>query len=202
IALAVAVAGGFAASLLRQSPILGYLVTGVIIGPFTPGFVADRQQIAVLADVGVIFLMFGLGVAFSLRHLAGVRAPATLGTIVQVVLTILGGLAAGLALGWSALQGLFFGAALAASSSMVILKTLLDRGEIASGHGRLLLSMAIVQDLIIVVMIVVLPKLVALQTGLPFLEVARDVGLTILKATLLICISLAIGLRLIPLLLV
>jgi monovalent cation:H+ antiporter-2, CPA2 family len=198
VALAIAVAGGIAASRLRQSPILGYLLAGVVVGPFTPGFVANREQIAVLADVGVIFLMFGLGVAFSLKDLARVRAVATVGTIVQVVLTILGGMAAGLALGWSALEGLFFGAALAASSSMVILKTLLDRGEIASGHGRLLLSMAIVQDLIVVVLIVVLPKVVALETGLPPLEVAGDIGLTVLKAAVFIGASLAIGLRVVP----
>lgn len=198
IALAIAVAGGFAASWLRQSPILGYLLAGLIIGPFTPGFVANRSQIAVLADVGVIFLMFGLGVAFSLKDLARVRATATLGTIVQVVLTVLGGLAAGLAMGWSPLQGLFFGAALAASSSMVILKTLLDRGEIASGHGRLLLSMAIVQDLIIVVMIVVLPQVVALESGLPPLQVAGNVGLTLVKAAVFIGVSLAFGLRVVP----
>ena len=105
VALAIAVAGGFAASRLRQSPILGYLLAGVIIGPFTPGFVGDREQIAALADVGVIFLMFGLGVAFSIKDLARVRAIATIGTIVQVVLTILGGLAAGLALGWSIAAG-------------------------------------------------------------------------------------------------
>jgi K+:H+ antiporter len=198
VALAIAVAGGIAASRLRQSPILGYLLAGIVVGPFTPGFVANRDQIAALADVGVIFLMFGLGVAFSLKDLARVRAVATLGTIVQVVLTILGGMAAGMALGWNALQGLFFGAALAASSSMVILKTLLDRGEIASRHGRLLLSMAIVQDLIIVVLIIVLPKVVALESGLAPLEVASDVAVTVLKAAVFIGASLAVGLRVVP----
>jgi CPA2 family monovalent cation:H+ antiporter-2 len=99
VALAIAVAGGIAASRLRQSPILGYLLAGIVVGPFTPGFVANRDQIAALADVGVIFLMFGLGVAFSLKDLARVRAVATLGTIVQVTLTILGGMTAGLAMG-------------------------------------------------------------------------------------------------------
>ena len=99
VALAIAVAGGFAASWLRQSPILGYLLAGVLIGPFTPGFVGNREQIAVLADVGVIFLMFGLGVAFSLKDLARVRAIATFGTIMQVMLTIVGGVLAGLAAG-------------------------------------------------------------------------------------------------------
>lgn len=198
VALAIAVAGGFAASWLRQSPILGYLLAGVLIGPFTPGFVGDREQIAVLAEVGVIFLMFGLGVAFSLKDLARMRALATVGTIIQVVLTIAGATVVGVMLGWGLMQGMFFGAALVASSSMVILKTLLDRGEIASGHGRLLLSMSIVQDLIVVVLVVALPKLMSLQSGLPPLAVALDVGLTLLKAALFIGASLAIGLRLVP----
>src|SRR5688572_20431086 len=198
IALGIAVAGGFLASWLRQSPIFGYLLAGVAIGPFTPGFVGDREQIAMLADVGVIFLMFGLGVAFSLKDLARVRATATIGTTIQVVLTIVGGVFAGMAMGWGPLQGMVFGVALAASSSMVILKTLLDRGEIASSHGRLLLSMAIVQDLIIVVLIVVLPKLVSFQAGESPADVALDIGVTILKAAVFIGVSLAIGLRAVP----
>lgn len=197
IALGIAVAGGFLASWLRQSPIFGYLLAGVAIGPFTPGFVGDREQIALLADVGVIFLMFGLGVAFSLKDLGRVRALATIGTTVQVALTIVGGVVAGMTMGWGPMQGAVFGVALAASSSMVILKTLLDRGEIAASHGRLLLSMAIVQDLIIVVLIVVLPKLVAAQGGTPA-DVAIDVGITLLKASVFIGVSLAIGLRAVP----
>lgn len=198
VALAVAVAGGFAASALRQSPILGYMLAGVIVGPFTPGFVGNHEQITALADVGVIFLMFGLGVAFSLKDLARVRALATVGTVVQVLLTILGAVGASLALGATAMQGFVFGAVITAASSMVILKTLLDRGEIASGHGRLLLSMAIVQDLIVVVLIVLVPKLVAIERGLPLQEVALDIGLTVLKAVIFIGLSLAVGLKLVP----
>jgi CPA2 family monovalent cation:H+ antiporter-2 len=197
VALAIAVAGGFLASWLRQSPIFGYLLAGVAIGPFTPGFVGDHDEIAQLADVGVIFLMFGLGVAFSLKDLARVRATATLGTAVQVVLTIVGGTLAGMAMGWGVLAGTVFGIALAASSSMVILKTLLDRGEIASSHGRLLLSMAIVQDLIIVVLIVILPQLVSTQAE-SAMAMATEVGITILKATVFIGVSLAVGLRAVP----
>jgi len=196
VALAIAVAGGLMASWLKQSPILGYLLAGVVIGPFTPGFVGNREQIAALADVGVIFLMFGLGVAFSLKDLARVRATATLGTTAQVVLTVIGGLIGGMILGWGSAQGFFFGFVLTASSSMVILKTLLDRGEIASSHGRLLLSMAIVQDLIVVVLIIVLPKLAAVGTD-P-IEVAGDVALTIVKAIGFVAFSLIVGLRVIP----
>ena len=197
IALAIAVAGGFLASWMRQSPILGYLLAGVLIGPFTPGFVGDREEIAELAEVGVIFLMFALGVAFSLKDLARVRRIAVGGTVVQVVLTVVGGWLLGRALGWTTLEGLFFGTALVASSSMVILKTLLDRGEIASGHGRLLLSMSIVQDLIVVVLIVTLPKFTTVQ-GMSSVDVAWDISLTLFKAAVFIGLSLAIGLRVVP----
>lgn len=197
IALAIAVAGGFIASWLRQSPILGYLLAGVVIGPFTPGFAGDREQIAELAEVGVIFLMFALGVAFSLKDLARVRRIAVGGTVIQVVLTMLGGWLLARALGWSSLAGVFFGAALVASSSMVILKTLLDRGEIASGHGRLLLSMSIVQDLIVVVLVLTLPQFTELQ-ALTTMEIAWSIGLTLVKAAAFIGLSLAIGLRVVP----
>jgi CPA2 family monovalent cation:H+ antiporter-2 len=198
VALAIAVAGGFVASWLRQSPILGYLLAGVLIGPFTPGFVGDRQQIAALADVGVIFLMFGLGVAFSLKDLARVRAIATFGSIAQVTLTIAGGWALAQWLNWTTVQGFAFGTALAASSSMVILKTLLDRGEIASAHGRLLLSMSIVQDLIVVVLIVLLPKISSFNGEFDPTVMLSDVGMTLLKAATFIAASLIIGLRLVP----
>jgi CPA2 family monovalent cation:H+ antiporter-2 len=200
VALAIAVAGGFAASWLRQSPILGYLLAGVFIGPFTPGFVGDRSQIAALADVGVIFLMFGLGVAFSLKDLARVRAIATFGSLTQVTLTIAGGLALARWLHWTTVQGFAFGTALAASSSMVILKTLLDRGEIASAHGRLLLSMSIVQDLIVVVLIVILPKVASFNAEFDASVMFVDIGVTLLKAATFIAASLIIGLRLVPLL--
>ncbi|HEU4600714.1 MAG TPA: cation:proton antiporter [Steroidobacteraceae bacterium] len=198
IALAIAVAGGFAASWLRQSPILGYLLAGVLIGPFTPGFVGNRDQIAALADVGVIFLMFGLGVAFSLKDLARVRAIATFGTLTQVTLTIAGGWAIAQCLHWTTVQGFAFGTALAASSSMVILKTLLDRGEIASAHGRLLLSMSIVQDLIVVVLIVLLPKISSFNAEFDASVMLIDVGVTLLKAAIFIAASLIVGLRVVP----
>ncbi|MBC7983027.1 MAG: cation:proton antiporter, partial [Candidatus Obscuribacterales bacterium] len=103
IALTIAVIGGVVASTLKQSPILGYLLAGVIIGPFTPGFVGDHEQITALADVGVIFLMFALGVAFSIKDLVRFRNVAVFGVIIQVSLTMLGAWAIGLATGWSQL---------------------------------------------------------------------------------------------------
>src|SRR6202011_4074781 len=109
---------------LRQPVIVGYLLAGVVIGPFTPGFTGDREQIAALAEVGVIFLMFALGIEFSLAGLARVRAVALIGTVVQVLLTLAAGIGLGVVLGWPFGQGLFFGGIIAISSTMVVLKML------------------------------------------------------------------------------
>ncbi len=193
IAVAVALIGGLLAHRLRQSVIVGYLLAGMAIGPFTPGFIGDREDIAALAEVGVIFLMFALGIEFSLKELARVRNVALIGTLVQVGLTIAAGGALGLALGWPAAQGLFFGGVIAISSTMVILKTLLDRGEVASSHGRVLLGMLIVQDLVVVVLIVLLPLLLG----------GGDVALTqmaalLLKAVAFIGATLFLGARVVP----
>ncbi len=99
VAVAVALIGGLLAHRLRQSVIVGYLLAGMAIGPFTPGFTGDRENIAALAEVGVIFLMFALGIEFSLKELARVRSVALVGTLAQVGLTIAAGGALGLTLG-------------------------------------------------------------------------------------------------------
>jgi CPA2 family monovalent cation:H+ antiporter-2 len=198
VALAVAVVCGLVAFRIGLSPIVGYLTAGILIGPFTPGFVADRAQIAVLADMGVVFLMFALGVVFSLRELARVGPAAIGGTLIQVCLTIAGGFGLGVWLGWPRLESLFFGAILAASSSMVILKTLIDRGEVASSHGRLLLSMSIVQDLLVVLLIVTLPKIAMQPEAADPVGLARDVGATLASAALVIAITIYFGLRVAP----
>src|SRR5215210_2674688 len=120
IAVGVALVGGLIAHALRQPVIVGYLLAGIVIGPFTPGFIGDRAQIAGLAEVGVIFLMFALGIEFSLKDLARVRNVAVLGTTLQILLTIGAGVGLGAALGWPVGQGLFFGGILAISSTMVV----------------------------------------------------------------------------------
>jgi CPA2 family monovalent cation:H+ antiporter-2 len=192
-AVAIALVGGLIAYRLKQSVIVGYLVAGMAIGPFTPGFVGDRTTIASLAEVGVLFLMFALGIEFSLKELARVRTIAVVGTFLQVGLTITAGLALGMAIGWPFAQGLFFGAIIAISSTMVILKTLIDRGEVASDHGRVLLSMLIVQDLIVIVLIVLLP---GLATG--SVTALGDVSLTVAKATLFTVLTVFLGVRVVP----
>lgn len=197
IAIAVAFGAGVLASWLRLSPVIGYLAAGIVVGPFTPGFVADRELIAALADVGVVLLMFALGVAFSLRDLARVGGPAIAGSLLQVAFTIAGGWLIAAALGWDDFEGVFFGAILAASSSMVILKTLLDRSEIGSSHGRLLLSMSIVQDLQVVVLVAVLPQFAALGTG----SAGEVIGPVLLKVGLAVAFIAGgawVGLRYLP----
>ncbi len=194
-ALAAAFVCGLIATSLRLSPIVGYLVAGIAVGPFTPGFVADHDTIAALADIGIVLLMFALGIAFSLRDLARVGRVAIGGTLLQVLLTIGGGWLVGSVLGLPTTESLYLGAILVASSSMVILKTLLDRGEIASSHGRLLLSMSIVQDLVVVVLVAVLPQVVASEAAGDPLELARLVGTKLLVAAVFIGAGTFAGLR-------
>ena len=193
VAVVIALGGGLVAHALRQPPILGYLVAGMLIGPFTPGFIGDREEIAGLAEVGVIFLMFALGIEFSLKELGRVKGVALLGTTLQIALTIAAGVGLGVALGWPLLQGLFFGAIIAISSTMVILKILIDRGEIASNHGRVLLGMLIVQDLVVVMLMVLLPKLAAdAQTA------TIEVVLATVRALVFVGATLFLGTRVVP----
>ena len=197
-ALAAAFACGLIATSLRLSPIVGYLVAGIAVGPFTPGFVADHDTIAALADIGIVLLMFALGIAFSLRDLARVGRVAIGGTLLQVLLTIGGGWLVGRLFGLPAGEALYLGAILVASSSMVILKSLLDRGEIASSHGRLLLSMSIVQDLVVVVLVAVLPQVVASEANSDPFELAQVVGIKLLVAAVFIGAGTFAGLRYVP----
>ncbi len=193
IAVGIALAGGLIAYRLRQSVIVGYLIAGMAIGPFTPGFIGDREEISGLAEVGVIFLMFALGIEFSLKELAKVKGVAIIGTAIQVLLTMAAGAGLGLLLGWPWNQGLFFGGIIAISSTMVILKTLLDRGEITAPHGRILLSMLIVQDLAVVVLIVLLPRLASGSDA-----ALQDLLLMLVRASAFIAATVFLGARVVP----
>lgn len=192
VATAIALVGGLIAHRLKQSVILGYLIAGMIISPFTPGFVGDHDDIASLAEVGVIFLMFALGIEFSLKELARVRAVAFGGTVVQMLLVIAASALLGWQLGWPIAQGLFLGGTIAISSTMVVLKTLIDRGEIAAPHGRILLSMLIVQDLAVVILVVLLPNL---SEGFGTLD---TIAVTLLKAIAFIFATLFLGSSVVP----
>ena len=163
--LGLAFVFGAIANRLRVPPLVGYLVAGVIVGPHTPGFVADQHLALELAEMGVILLMFGVGLHFSFKDLLSVRAIAVPGAIVQIgVATALG---AGLAwmLGWSGGAGLVFGLALSVASTVVLLRALQERRQIETERGRIAVGWLIVEDLAMVLALVLLPAVAGALGG-------------------------------------
>jgi CPA2 family monovalent cation:H+ antiporter-2 len=194
-ALGACLVGALLAARLHQSVILGYIVAGMAIGPFTPGFVGDAAAVGALADVGIIFLMFAVGLQVSLHELAAGGKVATIGAVVQIALLIGMGYVAGIAFGWRPVEALFFGAVISISSSIVLTKVLGERGEADSGHGRLALAWSAVQDLAVVVLVIVLGALAGQGEKDP-LEFLTVMG----KAGLFLAIMGVVGLRAMPLL--
>jgi CPA2 family monovalent cation:H+ antiporter-2 len=159
IALAAALVGGTLALWLRQSVIVGFLLAGLALGPFTPGVVGPSGAIAAIAEVGVIFLLFAVGVQLSLRDLLGVGRVAIGGGLLQVGLTIAVAAALGRLLGLGAVESFAFGAVISNSSSTVISKVLLERGELETGHARLAIAWSSVQDISTVLLVAVFAML-------------------------------------------
>src|SRR4051812_7947872 len=165
LAVVTAFVGGALAQRLGQPVILGYLLAGVAIGPFTPGPTADVHSVQVLAEIGVAFLMFALGAELSIGELRRLGRVAILGGALQILCTMgLGPLLAPL-LGLSFVQGVFLGALLALSSTVVALKILMGRGELQALHGRVALGILVAQDIAVVPMVVVLPSVAAGREG-------------------------------------
>jgi CPA2 family monovalent cation:H+ antiporter-2 len=137
LALGASALGGYLAHRLRQPALLGYLITGLVIGPYGLGLLRDVEQIQALAEIGIAFLLFALGVEFSLTELRRVRAIAIQGSLLQMGLTTLLVLGISLLAGWvaSPLEGVFLGLVLSLSSTAVVLKTLTERGETSTVHG-------------------------------------------------------------------
>ena len=190
-AVAAAVIGGAIAVRLRQPAILGYLLAGIVIGPFTPGFVGDVERITVLADVGVVLLLFALGVQFSIHELREVGRVAVPGGAAQVLLVVGAGTAVMVGLGSDLREALVVGACLSLSSTLVVLKSLLDRGELDSLHGRAAVGWSIVQDIATIVFIVALPPLAGGDVVVPF-------ALAMVKAAVFLALSYVVGTRLLP----
>jgi CPA2 family monovalent cation:H+ antiporter-2 len=157
---AAAVLGGVAARALRQPLILGYVAGGILIGPFTPGpTVSDVHTFELFAEIGVVLLMFSIGIEFSLRDLARVRRVALLGGPLGIVLCVGLGVGVALVLGWPLLQGIVIGIVISVASTMVLARLLLDRGELHSRHGRIMVGITLVEDLAVVVLTVLIPVL-------------------------------------------
>ncbi|MFN8675168.1 MAG: cation:proton antiporter [Thermomicrobiales bacterium] len=193
LVLGAALIGGMVARRLGQPVLLGYVVAGAMIGPHTPGLSTERDRVVVLANLGVAFLMFALGLEFSLEELLRVRRIALLGGIAQIVLTLGLGVATGLAIGWSVQASVLLGAAFAISSSIVAIKLLAGRGEIEATHGRIALGVGVIQDLSVVPMLALLPLLAGVQGDLAP-SLLRSIGVSVLALAAVI----VVGARLVP----
>jgi monovalent cation:H+ antiporter-2, CPA2 family len=168
-----AVLGGALARLARQPLILGYVLGGLLVSPLTPGpSVSDVQTFERFAEVGVVLLMFSLGIEFSLKDLQGVKWIAMIGGPLGIAMTVGLGMVTGTLLGWTPLQGAVVGMVVSVASTMVLARLLLDRGELHSRHGRILIGISLVEDLAVVVLIVLIPALGALQ-GDRFVAIAK-----------------------------
>src|SRR5215217_4045444 len=157
VGLSAAFVGGLIAHHFRLPTLIGYLLAGVALGPFTPGFVADAHLAPQLAEVGVILLMFGVGIHFSPADLLKVRRLALPGAIGQVTIATILGLGVARLWGWSFGEGLVFGLALSVASTVVLLRALEARGAVNSAEGSVAVGWVIVQDLVMVLALVLLP---------------------------------------------
>jgi len=188
---------GFVANRLSLPPLVGYLLAGVAVGPFTPGFVANAGLASQLAEIGVILLMFGVGLHFSPADLLAVRGIAVPGAIVQILAATAMGAAAARLWGWSWPAGLVFGVCLSVASTVVLLRALEDRGALDSGDGRIAVGWLIVEDLFTVLFLVLLPAFAApAGGGNPGLLVA--VGWTLAKVAAFLGLMLVVGRRAVP----
>lgn len=196
----MAFAMGALAHRLKISPLVGYLFAGVIIGPFTPGFVADSRLANELAELGVILLMFGVGLHFSLRDLLAVKNIAVPGALVQTATATGLGLLLALSLGWSFGTGIVFGLALSVASTVVLLRALQGRKLLDTDRGRIAVGWLIVEDLVMVITIVLLPVLAGIMKGgnVSAGEIGLVLGTTALKVASFVAAMLLIGRRVIP----
>src|SRR5687768_8134522 len=157
VALALAWLFGAIAHRLKASPLVGYLLAGIAIGPFTPGFVADQGLANELSEIGVILLMFGVGLHFSLEDLLSVRAIAIPGAIVQIAFATVLGVGLAWLAGWGIGAGLVFGLALSVASTVVLLRAMQERRLIETERGRIAVGWLIVEDLAMVLALVLIP---------------------------------------------
>src|SRR5262245_16493057 len=165
VALVLAFILGAIANRLRISPLVGYLLAGVLIGPFTPGFVADQSLANDLAEIGVILLMFGVGLHFTLEDLLSVRAIAIPGAIAQIAVATVLGMGLSHRLGWSIGAGLVFGLALSVASTVVLLRALQDRRLLETERGRIAIGWLVVEDFVMILALVLLPPVAEILKG-------------------------------------
>lgn len=194
VALVVAFIGGVAARRVGLPTIVGYLLAGIAIGPFTPGFVGDTETIAQLAELGVIFLMFGVGLHFSLDDLWRVRAVALPGALGRMAITILLGFGFNRLWGGSAASGVVIGLAISIASTVVLLRNLTDNGLLNTPAAKAAIGWVIVEDLATVLILVLMPTLANTSNGFSWMQL----GFTLLKAAGFVLVAYLAGKKLIP----
>jgi CPA2 family monovalent cation:H+ antiporter-2 len=202
-ALGAALAFGFLAARFKLPVLVGYLAAGIVIGPFTPGFVADAELSAQFAEIGVMLLMFGVGLHFSIDELLAVRKIAVPGAIVQITVATLLGLALSNLWGWNLVEGLVFGLTLSVASTVVLLRALESRGILETVNGHIAVGWLIVEDLVTVLVLVLLPPLSLWLGGsgggqVSGQELFTALALTLGKVALFIGFMVIAGRRLVP----
>jgi monovalent cation:H+ antiporter-2, CPA2 family len=205
IGLALAFAGGFVAVRLRLSPIIGYLLAGVAIGPYTPGFVGEARLASQLAEIGVILLMFGVGMHFSVGDLWAVRTIAVPGAIIQIIAATALGAGVAHLWGWSLGAGLVFGLTLSVASTVVLLRALEPSGAAHTTDGKVAIGWLVVEDLVMVLTLVLLPAFAgrlggnaAAQDHAGATGVWISLGVALGKVFVFIALMLVAGTRLFP----
>jgi CPA2 family monovalent cation:H+ antiporter-2 len=201
---ALAMLFGYAAQRLRMPPLVGYLVAGILIGPATPGFVADVGLAAQLAEIGVMLLMFGVGLHFSIDDLVAVRRIAVPGALVQIGVAVLLGAGTATLWGWSAAESFVFGLCLSVASTVVLLRALEARGQLRTMNGEIAVGWLVVEDLVMVLVLVLLPAFAGAMgaagsatadpAGFPW----ERIGFTLLKVGAFIGLMLVVGKRVLP----
>lgn len=201
-ALGLALVLGFLAVRLKLPALVGYLAAGVIIGPHTPGFVADVALAQQLAEIGVMLLMFGVGMHFSVKDLLAVRMVAVPGAVVQMVVATAMGAGLALSWGWTLPAALVLGVSLSVASTVVLLRALEARGSLETPNGRIAVGWLIVEDLAMVLVLVLLPVLATLvgrdASHTTLLDVLPPLGKTLLAVGGFVVVMLVVGRRLLP----
>lgn len=193
-ALALATGGGLLARFAGISPIVGYLAAGVVISPITPGFDADQEAIDQLAGLGVIFLMFGVGLHFNLGDLMRVRKIAVPGAIIQVALATALGAIIGTAAGMDWRESVTLGMALSIASTVVLIRSLEERGLMGSMHARVVIGWLIAQDILTVIALAILPTLNPAEEA----NIAEGIAVALLKAAVFVALMLTVAARFVP----
>jgi monovalent cation:H+ antiporter-2, CPA2 family len=194
MALVVAFVGGLLARRIRLPAIFGYLLAGIVIGPFTPGYIGDVETVSQLAELGVIFLMFGVGLHFSFQDLWRVRDIAIPGALAQTLLATLLGIGLTRLLGWPIVAGVVTGLAISVASTVVLLRGLMDASLLNTTHGQAAVGWLVMEDLLTVLILVLMPAFAPTEGDMAL----SHLGLTLLKAAAFVALVGFVGRRLIP----